>query len=425
MPTLPVSADPEVTPGTTIRRPDPLKPFVAMSNRHRWSVCALSAVLPQVRTPSQPAAAEGTEAHKVAEWAVHQTFKNGAPCAPPVVTTPDGVFVDPVVWQAEVLKHAQTYAQGAASLFTSGGSPLPDPTFAMVELKIEDVTIHGVRVYTVADAVFWNAGAKRLVVGDYKYGRGPVGVGTPDEPNEQCAGAAVLWVDTQGPGCQPKDIGLFVYQPRTREGEQRAWQVLAPLDAAWLDKERDKLHAELFEVSQAAAALAEGRMVAGVPGEHCKYCPSARWCNTAAGYGAKALEVEAGRTAVVELTPAEVMSLWGARSAFKQFEDDLRERVRMLHEAADPAVTVKRRAGNRVWLNPAAVVEQLMLSERFDLLQPPGIEAVTQSGAVAPEVLSTLTKRAPDVLTYSPTSGKDLTAAAGAFAKYLSQDGAP
>ena len=81
----------DVPPGASIRRPDPAHPFVAMSSRYRWGKCALSAVLPQVRTPSGPAAEEGTQAHKVAEWALAQTFKIGAPMEAPPVLPPEGL----------------------------------------------------------------------------------------------------------------------------------------------------------------------------------------------------------------------------------------------------------------------------------------------------------------------------------------------
>ena len=72
----------------SIRNPDHANPTVSLSNRHRWSVCPASAVLPQVRTPSGPSAQEGTAAHTVAEWAVQRAFQsaNVADTAPSVDT---------------------------------------------------------------------------------------------------------------------------------------------------------------------------------------------------------------------------------------------------------------------------------------------------------------------------------------------------
>ena len=408
-------------PGETIRTPDPDRPFVSMSSRDRWSVCALSAVLPQVRTPSQPSAAEGTLAHAVAEWALAQQFGIGPKAPPPEVTPPEGLrdfdYSEAGIanWRATVLDHATTYATRAASLFSSD-SCKGHNTIAMIELKIEDVMIDGVRVYTVADSVFWNPGPGRLVVGDYKYGVTPVGVGTPERPNRQVAGATVLWAE-QHQNLDIREIGQFVYQPRTRFGDP--WQVLAPLDQDWLTAERAKLWSEVKAVAHAAQEMAAGRQVPGVPGDHCKYCPSARWCNAAAGYGAQALAVERNKRAVVDMTPEEVMALWGARSAFKQFEDDLRERVRMLHESGHAAVATKRRKGSVVWARPAVAVEQLMVAGRYDLLAPPSVSAAEQSGAIAPEVFSTLITRSPDVITYAPANGKDVELASAAFAKYL------
>lgn len=418
MAALETNADPiDLPPGATIRRPDPSRPFVAMSSRHRWGKCALSAVLPQLRTPSGPAAEEGTEAHKVAEWQLHRAFQsaNVGP-VPPQVVPPQGLqdfdySADGLAtWQAQVLDHATTYGDHAKSMVASA----PGPTLCMVETKIDDVTIHGVRVFTIADVILWSPQAKRLVVGDYKYGRGPVGVGTADEPNPQVAGAAALWAHTH-PNLTAEQIGLFVYQPRALYGEP--FQALAPLNAQWLQHEAEKLDGELLAVSQAAKSMSYGNLAVPNPGDHCKYCPSARWCPAAAGYGKAALDVESGRQAVVDLSPEEVMAMWAARSAFKQFEDDLKERVKMLHEKQHPAVQVKRRTGNRVWSSPAAVVEQLMLADRYDLLQPPGIEKC--AGVLPQADLDALVTRAPDVLTYVASDGKQPDLASSAFAKYL------
>lgn len=398
----------------SIRTPDPARPFVAMSNRKRWSKCALSAVLPQVRGPATPAAAEGTEAHKLAEWAINDAFDTLRDRLPPPDIAPPAGLQDfdysdggIAAWRATVRGYADTYAANTRALF----GDLDGPVLALPECPVENVTIRGVRVYTVADVVAYHPSG-RLIVGDYKFGRSPVGAGTPEQPNEQCAGALVLRVDAT-PHLPVRELGLFVYQPRVRHGV--AWQVLAPLDLAWLNDQRVKLHAELAAV---AAAARDPTSTKPSPGDHCTYCPSARWCPAAAEYGKTALSVEATRTNVVELTAAEVMALWGARPAFKAFEDDLRERVRMLADAHDPAVTTRRRAGNSMWANPAAAVEMLLLADRTDLLQPAGIEKLRAAGFPADDINAMIT-RAPDVLTYLPTAGKSSDVAAAAFAKYL------
>lgn len=418
----PIGNDPiDIPEGATIRRPDPARPYVAMSNRKRWSKCALSAVLPQLRTPSRPAAEAGTEVHKVAEWALHHRFQSAnVSDTTPIILPPAGLddfdYSDRGVadWQAQALTHAQTYATKAASLFATA----PGPTICMVELKIEDVTIHGVRVFTIADGMFWNAQAKRLVSGDYKNGRSPVGVGTIEDPNEQCAGALVLWSD-QAPHLQPEQVGLFVYQPNTTYGEP--WQVLAitnPADArAWIDAQRAKLHAELAAVAAAAAAMARGELVDPTPGEHCKYCPSARWCPAAASYGGKALAVEANKLAVIDLTPEEVMAIWSMRQAFKPFEEDLKERVRILHEKGHPAVSVRYRKGSPMWLSEPAAVEAFLMQDRLDMLKPPAIGKA--AGVIPDSELTALTGRYPDVPTFVAVDGKNPGRAADAFAKYL------
>ena len=421
MTALQIHNDPiDIPDGATVRRPDPARPFVKMSERKRWSKCTLSAVLPRLKTASGPAAEEGTEAHKVAEWALAQKFKIGPQGIPmPVVQPPAGLddfdYTGRGVadWQAQVGQHAITYANEARGLF----SDLDGETHCLIECKIDDVTIHGVKVYTIADVILWNPQAKRLVVGDYKYGRSPVGVGTADEPNEQCAGATVLWAD-QSPHLKPEQIGLFVYQPRIRFGE--AFQPLAPLGPDWLSAQYDKLCDELAAVAAAAASLARGELPTPVPGDHCQYCPSARWCPAAAAYGAKALDVEANRVAVVDLTPEEVMAQWSMRAAFKQYEEDLKERVRILHEKNHPAVTVKWRKGSPMWLSEAAAVEAFMMADRYDVLKPPSIGKA--DGILPPDELAALTGRYPDVPTFAAADGKNPALAAGSFAKYLNQE---
>lgn len=420
MTALPVSTDPiDLPPGATIRRPDYDSPYVALSARYRWGKCILSAVLPQLRTPSGPAAEEGTEAHKVAEWLLLAKFKSANVGEAPFVAPPSGLKdfdYSPTgvsAWVDLVHDCANAYAQNAAGLFagTTG------QTFAMVEHKLNAPRIHGVKVGGIADGIFWNPGSRRLIVGDYKFGRSPVGVGTADDPNPQCAGAAVLWARDLPPDKAPQQIGLFVYQPRTSYGEP--WQALLPLTPEWLQRESDKLDGELAAVSQAAAQMARGELPEPCPGDHCSYCPSARWCPAASGYGAAALDAESGKRSVVDLSPAEVMALWSARSAFKTFEEDLRERVKILHERQDPHVTVTRRAGNRIYANPAKVVEALMINERFDLLQPPGLGVI--EGALPKAELDALLTRAPDVVTYKAADGKNPDGARAAFAKYLKE----
>lgn len=423
MPLKPSEDPTDLPAGATIRRPDPGAPFVAMSNRKRWSRCALSAVLPQLRTPSGPKAQEGTEAHKVAEQALQELFAPGAPCVDPTAVVPPAGLDDfdysdagVAAWRQMVAEHAYTYAQNASQLF----SDYPDSTECYVEHKIEDVMLHGVLVFTVADVLLWNSRASRLVVGDYKFGRGPVGVGTADAPNEQCAGAAVLWAaQRRAAGARsPAEVGLFVYQPRTLQGAP--WQVLAPLGQDWLAAQWARLDKELAAVAHAAAELAAGRLVEAQPGDHCKHCPSARWCPAAAAYGAAALDMEAGRRQMVDLTPEEVMALWSMRKAFEEFREDLGERVRILFEQRHPAVQVSRRAGNRIWANPSAAVEALMLADRCDLLQPPSLTRA--EGALSAADLAALTTRAPDVVTYRAVSGPDAAAARNAFAQYLLGD---
>ncbi|UUR56273.1 hypothetical protein [Xanthomonas phage pXoo2107] len=400
--------------GAYIRRPDPIKPTVAMSSRYRWSKCPASALLPQLRTPSGPAAAEGTEAHKVAEWAMRGEFGETLP--QPTVEPPQGLD-DPDLytpegtstWRARVRSYAATYAAHAANLFADATGP----TKCLTEYKIEGVELYGVKVFTVADVALYNPGLGRLVIGDYKFGRSPVGVGTATEPNPQCAGAAVLLAHRLS--APPAEVQLFVYQPRTMVGEP--FQALTGLSERWVAEEMNKLDSELATIASEAASMARGGVPKAVPGEHCTYCPSARWCPAAAEFGAKALQAESNPRTVADLSPDEVMALWAQRSAFSAFEEDLKERVRILHEHKHPAVSVRYRKGSPKWLSDAAAVEAILLADRMDLLKPPAISKV--EGVIPPDQMAELTGRYPDIATYVSASGKQPGVALEAFAKYL------
>ncbi|WEL95536.1 hypothetical protein [Xanthomonas phage vB_XooS_NR08] len=100
----------------------------------------------------------------------------------------------------------------------------------LTEYKIEGVELYGVKVFTVADVALYNPDLGRLVIGDYKFGRSPVGVGTATDPNPQCAGAAVLLAHRLP--TPPTDVQLFVYQPRTMVGEP--FQALTGLSERWV-----------------------------------------------------------------------------------------------------------------------------------------------------------------------------------------------
>lgn len=399
--------------GAYIRRPDPMKPGVAMSARYRWSKCPASALLPQLRTPSGPAAAEGTEAHKLAEWAMQRAFGNRV--HEPSVQLPEGLDDETLYadggtlrWETQLRGYAKKYAAHASNMFADAAGAK-----CLTEYKIEGVELYGVKVFTVADVALYNPDLGRLVIGDYKFGRSPVGVGTATDPNPQCAGAAVLLAHRLP--TPPTDVQLFVYQPRTMVGEP--FQALTGLSERWVAEEMNKLDSELSAIASEAASMARGGVPKAVPGEHCTYCPSARWCPAAAEFGTKALQAESNPRTVADLSPEEVMALWAQRSAFSAFEEDLKERVRILHEHSHPAVSVRYRKGSPKWLSDAAAVEAIMLADRMDLLKPPAISKV--EGVIPPDQLAELTGRHPDIATYVSASGKQPGVALEAFAKYL------
>jgi hypothetical protein len=355
---------------------------------------------------SGPAAEEGTIAHKVAEFYVRQRFglegaKTGMPpeYQPPVGLDLKGQTVNG--WNAALRLHGQDYAAFIATLVGN----YPD-----VRIVLEKrVAVDGITppLFGTADCLLWYPSVNRLAVVDYKYGYGEVDVGTADAPNEQIAAYAVAAAETFN--LDVRQVGLAIYQPRRIHGEPG--QTLLT-DGAWLANEASKLLAEARQVEAAYAGI----ITAPVPGSHCRYCPAASRCTATHAAAKTALQSHVKASMVHDMTDAEIVALWAVRTAFKNFWEDVEERISKMADRGAAGLVVKVAKGRKMWADPSAAVFTLLALGRTDLLAPAAIgEALP---AIPVEMHDSLVKLANGAKTILSTEAADPLTVAATFDKY-------
>jgi len=262
-------------------------------------------------------------------------------------------------------------------------------------------------LFGTADCLLWFPTIRRLVGVDYKYGFAEVDVGTADAPNEQVAAYVVAATETFG--LDPLEAGLAIYQPRRIHGEPG--QVLR-LTGDWLKAEHVKLVAEAKAVEAAYA----GQGATPVPGSHCRYCPAAPRCTATHTAAKTALAAHVKSSMVHDMTAAEIISLWAMRTAFKNFWEDIEERIAKMADAGTAGLVVKVAKGRRMWGDPGAAVLTLLALGRTDLLAPAAIgEALP---AIPVEMQAALIKEAAGAKTILATEAADPQTVAAVFDKY-------
>lgn len=390
---------------------------LSMSARSRWSKCAPSVPWSEglVDEPG-PAAEEGTIAHEVAEFYVRQRFGlDGAQSGHPAdYAPPEGLDLkgqSPAAWNARVRQHGQDYAAFIASLIG---------TYTDARIVLERrVEVQGISppLFGTADCLIWYPSIKRLAGVDYKYGFGEVDVGTANAPNDQVTGYLVAAAETFN--LTPLSLGLAIYQPRRIHGE--SGQLLL-VDDAWLAVERERLLTEARRVEAAYDALARGDHAAllamVVPGDHCRYCRVAKnaRCPAVNNAGKIALQAHVEVSTVHGMTDAEIIALWSVRAAFKNFWEDIEERIGKLANAGTAGLVVKVAQGRKMWADPKAAVVTLLALGRTDLLNPAAIgEALP---AIPAELHDTLVGRANGAKTILATDAADPLTVAATFDKY-------
>ena len=383
---------------------------LSMSARSRWSRCAVSVPWSEgMPNESGPAAEEGTIAHKVAEFYVRQRFhlegaKAGIPpeYQPPAELDLKGQSVN--AWNAKLRLHGQDYAEFIASCVGN----YPD---AMIVLE-RRVAVDGITppLFGTADCLIWLPSISRLVGIDYKYGFGEVDVGTAEAPNEQVAGYLVAAAETFN--LQPHSLGMAIYQPRRIHGEPG--QVLL-LEDDWLAAERAKL---LTEARAVEAAYADPN-TQPVPGDHCRYCPAASRCTATHKAAKTALQAHVKASMIHDMTDAEIIALWSVKAAFKNFWEDVEERIGKMADRGTAGLVVKVATGRKMWADPNAAVFTLLALGRTDLLAPAAIGDALP--AIPTEMHDALIKRANGAKTILATDAADPLTVAATFDKYANK----
>lgn len=339
---------------------------LSFSGRKRWRICPVSVVLSEgMPDVSGPAAAEGTCAHTVGEFYVRQRF--GLPGAqegeapdqgPPVGldlskygATPD---VQVAMWNETLRRHGKGYRDYVCDLIVRYQVD-GEPVFVDVEQKVAIPSIHPL-LFGTLDLRIWFAHSRRLIILDYKFGFQDVEIGTRDDPNAQLAAYAVASMDQ----CtlDAASFVLAVYQPRVPLGDA---EKLLELPADWLIEERQKLVGEVAAVASPGAPR---------PGDHCRYCKGASKCPATHEAAKLALDVQAGVRSLLAMTDDELVQVWAARTAFKNFWEDVEERIGKLATTGHSGLQIKETAGRRMWKDPAMAALTFLAMGRVDLLQP-------------------------------------------------------
>jgi hypothetical protein len=380
---------------------------LSMSARPRWAICPVSVPWSEgMPNESGPAAEEGTTAHKVAEFYVRQRFNlEGAQVGiPPEYKPPEGLDLKGQTvngWNAKLRLHGQDYAEFIAKL----AGNYPDVRIVL-ERRVE---VQGIEppLFGTADCLLWFPSIRRLAVVDYKYGFAEVDVGDASDPNEQVAAYAVAAAETFG--LDVAEVGLAIYQPRRIHGE--AGQVLL-LPNGWLATE----HAKLMREAKAVEAAYAARGGVPVPGAHCRYCPAASRCTATHTAAKAALQSHVKASMVHDMTDAEIISLWAIRTAFKNFWEDIEERIGKMAEAGAAGLVVKVATGRKMWADPDAAVLTLLALGRVDLLAPGSLGDALP--AIPAELQDALVKRANGAKTILATAAADPQTVAAVFDRY-------
>jgi hypothetical protein len=380
---------------------------LGMSARSRWSKCAKSVPWSDgLPDEPGPAAEEGTRAHTVAEFYVRQRFGlAGAEAGEaPEQVVPVGLDLKgqtPEQWNEKLRYHGKQYAAWLAEFIGT--------SLAHIVLE-RRVAISGTSppLFGTADCLIWFPTERQLAVIDYKYGFGEVEVGTADAPNEQAAGYAVAACEDFK--LEPADVSLGIYQPRRIHGEPG--QLLA-LPGHWIATERAKILAEAREVRRAY----DDETMQPVPGKHCRYCRASSRCPTTHHAGKTALKAYVSTSMVHEMTDEEIIALWSVRTAFKNFWEDVEERIAKMAGAGTHGLVMKVSQGRRVWADPQTAALTLLALGRADLVQPCALSDALP--AIPAEMHDALIGRAAGAKTISTVDTADPATVAGTFDKYV------
>ena len=391
--------------------PVPSHSKLSFSARSRWAICPVSVPL-SVGMPDKPspAAAEGTAAHTVAETIVSAHFNL---TEKPYVSRPQfPEGFDPKGqtwgdWCDDLIRHGVGYRDFIVSLIGSAAD-----AYIVLEYKVAAPSIHE-QLFGTADCLIWIASTRTLIVVDYKYGFAGVDVGTVEAPNKQLEAYAIAAIEQTG--VSPERVLLAVYQPRRHLGAPGA---VLELPGAWLEGARATLAREAKAVEH--ASFADGRnKVAPVPGDHCRYCRAKSRCGVVNQFAAAALKAYAVPTSLHDMTDDEVVALWSMRTAFKNFQEDIEERVAALFKSGHGGLTVKTAQGRQMWINAKDAALTLLALGRSDLVQACALSDALH--AIPADARESLVKRSAPSQTIVPVTKANPGDVALIFEKYANK----
>lgn len=163
----------------------------------------------------------------------------------------------------------------------------PDDEYE-IEQRVDLSNFHP-DLFGTADLVIYKPGSQKLVVADYKHGRGvPVEVTENVQGLYYAAGAAV-----RGHNRGVKEVEVVIIQPRCahRDGPVRRWST-TPLELL-----------EWVSDLVAAAHATEAKDAPRNAGDWCKFCPAAPTCPAFAGAAIDAARADFADDGSVVLTP--------------------------------------------------------------------------------------------------------------------------
>ena len=253
------------------------------SSSYRWIACPGSVRLASnMPNESSEYAREGTLAHAVAELCLREG-RDAADCIG--MSGPDFGLVDvQLSVTEEMAEHVQTYLDWAREVINA------EECEWEIEVRFDLSKLYD-GMFGTADLVVYRPKSGKLIVADYKHGRGvPVGVDGNPQLRYYALGAA-----TRHHNRVVDSVEIAVIQPRCPhpKGPIRS-EIVTPMEL--LDWSADLI---------AAARRTESADAPLVPGEHCKFCPASPVCPARERLVLESAQAAFSDTGTLEIAPVD------------------------------------------------------------------------------------------------------------------------
>lgn len=332
---------------------------IGASGAHRWMVCSGSVELIKKAPPQRQSdfADEGTDAHELA----HLCLENKRDPADYLgQRMSKGFEVTDEMCEAVAVYIDVIHSYGQTGKFMY---------LHEVKFDLSDLIYPG--LFGTADTVMISSDLKRLIVIDYKHGKGvPVNVVDNEQLLFYGLGAITHcakkgWFDTPtvfGWHQTLEEIDLVIVQPRCRhsDGPVRTWSLMSP--------KLDEFATELYD----AAIKTEAKDAPLLAGKHCKWCPAQAICPA---LGKEIDEVAANSFSVVKDGGTPQLPI-PAELSFDQVtkicnkSDMIADWLKAVNAYAEdlalsgeviPGFKLVNREGHRKWIDEGSVLDALEL----------------------------------------------------------------